>query len=217
MTFGRLARALELLSLDEASRYESLRSGLRGPARWALYHPEFRLQLSSSEGGYIRQAYAICRAGDDLTRMQMTDLMTYLPEDILVKVDRASMAHSLECRAPFLDHELVEFLLRLPWEYRLLDGVGKRLAKEAMKDGFPGGFLKRGKMGFSVPLARWFKRDLKEFSEQKVLNGTLRQWRIFDLDQIRLLFNEHHSGVREHHVTLWNLTVLAQWFEEFLD
>ena len=215
--FGRMDRFLELLSLDEASRYESLRSGVSEPARWALYHPEFRKRLSGSEGGYIRQAYAICRAGDDLTRMQMTDLMTYLPEDILVKVDRASMAHSLECRAPFLDHELVEFLLRLPPEYRLLGGVGKRLAKEAMKDGFPEGFLEREKMGFSVPLAQWFRRDLREFAEQKVLNGALRRWGMFDLDHVRRLFVEHHSGIREHHVTLWNLTVLAQWFEEFLD
>ena len=213
----RLDRILEILSPDEASRYESLRTGLRRPARWVLYHPEFRARLSGGDDGYIRRAYAVCRAKDDLTRMQMTDLMTLLSEDYMVKVDRASMAHSLECRAPFLDHELVEFLLRLPPEYRLLNGAGKRLAKEAMKDGFPEGFLEREKMGFSAPLVRWFNRDLKEFAEQKILHGVFKRWRIFDLDEVRRLFDEHRSGARENHATLWNLIVLAQWIEEFLD
>ncbi|MBI3812627.1 MAG: asparagine synthase (glutamine-hydrolyzing) [Nitrospirae bacterium] len=215
--FQRMDRVFELFSSDEATRYESLRTGLRGPVRQALYHPEFRARLSESRDGYIRHAYELCRANDDLTRMQMTDLMTYLPEDILVKVDRTSMTHALECRAPFLDHELIEFLLRLPPEHRLSHGIGKRLAKEAMKDGFPDGFLKREKMGFSIPLMRWFNRDLKEFAEQKVLHGVFKRRRIFDLEQVRRLFDEHRSGLRDHHATLWNLTVLAQWIEEFLD
>jgi asparagine synthase (glutamine-hydrolysing) len=213
----RLDRILEVLSPTEAERYEQLRTGLSRAARRALYHPEFRTRLTNGDDGYIRRAYSLCRAKDDLTRMQMTDLMTLIPEDYMVKVDRASMAHSLECRSPFLDHELVEFLLRLPPEYRLLKGVGKRLAKEAMKDGFPEGFLVRAKMGFSIPLVRWFNRDLRDFAEQKILHGVFKRWHLFDLDEVRRLFEEHRSGAREHHVTLWNLTILAQWIEEFLD
>ena len=142
-------------------------------------------------------------------------MTTYLPEDILFKVDIASMANSLECRSPFLDHRLIEFAASLPGHYKLsAAGRHKHILKEAFKDWLPAGFMDRPKKGFSVPLSRWLKEDLADMLRDTLVDKrTLAPW--FRQDVTERYVAEHLSGRGSHSTRLWPLLVLALWVERF--
>ena len=150
-----------------------------------------------------------------LNRYLYLDLSTYLPEDILFKVDIASMANSLECRSPFLDHKLIEFAAALPGHYKLsARGRHKHILKEAFRDWLPPGFMDRPKKGFSVPLARWLKEDLADMMHDSLVNKrTLAPW--FRQDVVARTVADHLSGRGSHSSRLWPLLVLALWVERF--
>ena len=147
-----------------------------------------------------------------LDRVQYADLKSYLPGDILTKVDRASMATSLEVRVPLLDHVFLEWAATLPVELRLRGREGKYLLKKAMEDRLPHDILYRQKMGFSVPLAGWFRGPLREITRQKLLENALKDVGLFDLRFIRRLLDEHSSGISDHSAAIWALLM----FESFL-
>jgi asparagine synthase (glutamine-hydrolysing) len=156
------------------------------------------------------------RPGDDvLNRYLYLDLTTYLPEDILFKVDITSMACSLECRSPFLDHKLIEFAATLPGSYKLsAAGRHKHILKEAFAAWLPPGFMDRPKKGFSVPLTRWLKEDLADMMRDTLVSRrTLARW--FRQDVIERYVDEHVSGRASHSTRLWPLFVLAMWVERF--
>ncbi len=144
-----------------------------------------------------------------LLQLQSIDFDTYLPGDILVKADRATMAYSLESRSPWLDYRLVEFAGRLPVEFKINRGIGKYIQRRAIGSYLPEEILTRRKMGFSVPLASWFRGSLKPLFEGRVLTSGMARY--IDLKQARRLWNEHQSGFHEHSRKLWNLLVLATW------
>ncbi|MCC7498369.1 MAG: asparagine synthase (glutamine-hydrolyzing) [Bryobacterales bacterium] len=154
------------------------------------------------------QAYAHLPA---LQQMQAVDYETYLPGDILVKVDRATMAHSLESRAPWLDHRIAELAGRLPASYKLKGGVGKYVFKAAMRPHLPTDLLGRTKMGFSVPLRQWFHGSLKPVFEAAVLRPEMERY--VSPREVKRIWAEHQAGFRNHQVTLWNLLMLARWDE----
>jgi asparagine synthase (glutamine-hydrolysing) len=139
-------------------------------------------------------------------------MKTYLPGDILTKVDRASMATSLEVRVPLLDHELLEWAATLPPDFRLRAREGKYLLKKAMEDRLPKEVLYREKMGFCIPLARWFRGPLRTVVRQRLLDGILADVDLFDMRFIERLLDEHCSGVSDHSAALWALLM----FESFL-
>jgi asparagine synthase (glutamine-hydrolysing) len=143
------------------------------------------------------------------------DQSTYLPEDILFKVDIASMANSLECRSPFLDHQLIEFACSLPGSYKLTGaGRHKHILKEAFKDWLPAGFMQREKKGFSVPLASWIRNDFGPILRERLLaQKTLAPW--FRQEAVERMVEEHLSGRASHSNRLWSLLVLAQWVDSF--
>jgi asparagine synthase (glutamine-hydrolysing) len=139
-------------------------------------------------------------------------MKTYLPGDILTKVDRASMAHSLEVRVPLLDHEFVEWVSGLPPDSKLRNGEGKYLFKKALKPYLGDDILYRKKMGFSIPLAAWLRGPLREAMKTAVLNPLLLDTGIFNENYLRQMVEEHQSSLRDHSTALWSVLM----FDAFL-
>src|ERR1035437_5827337 len=144
-----------------------------------------------------------------LEQMQSVDLETYLPGDILVKADRATMAHSLESRSPWLDFRLAELAGRLPSGFKLRGKTGKHIFKEAVRPYIPEATIRRPKWGFGVPLAEWLRTSLKPTSEPPVLGEPMDRY--FSLGEVRRIWGEHQSGLHNHDRKLWSLLMLACW------
>ncbi len=140
-----------------------------------------------------------------LSLIQYLDMKTYLPGDILTKVDRASMAHSLEVRVPILDHKFVEWVSGLPPQVKLNGREGKYLLKKALEPVLPNDILYRPKMGFGVPISAWFRGPLRERVRSQLVEGSLAKSGLFEPAVVRRLVDEHQSGRREHSPTLWSL------------
>jgi asparagine synthase (glutamine-hydrolysing) len=148
-----------------------------------------------------------------LQRLLHVNFLTYLPDDLHVKMDRMSMAHGLETRSPMLDTGLVEYAAGLPPEFKVGGGHLKRVLREAFKDLLPPAILARKKHGFAVPLGRWFRSELRAPFEDLVLAPGARARRFIDQTAAQRLWKEHHEGVREHGQRLWLLFNLALWTE----
>lgn len=155
------------------------------------------------------------KGADHLTRMLYTDIKTYLPGDILVKVDRMSMAHSLEVRAPLLDFRVVEFAASLPGTLKILGNNKKKLLKDAFEPYLPSRIVHRRKHGFTVPLDEWFRRDLVAFGEKYLLNSpSLADF--FNMGRIRGIWEEHQERKVNHGTLLWSLLSFSLWQQEYL-
>lgn len=144
-----------------------------------------------------------------LSQLQAVDWRTYLPGDILVKVDRATMAYSLESRAPWLDHRLAELAATLPTSLKVRGHTGKVLFKEVASRYVPPVLIQRRKMGFAVPLASWFRTSLKSTFEATVLQAAMGEY--LDLNEVGRIWSKHQAGVRDYSATLWNMLMLACW------
>jgi len=153
---------------------------------------------------------------DPLSRIQYIDIKTYLVGDILTKVDRASMANSLEVRVPLLDHELIEWAAGLPRDCKLRGGEGKYAFKKAVARLVPPQVVYRPKMGFAVPLARWFREELRETVRTRLLGGTLGITGTFEMDVVARLVGQHQAGVRDHSAVLWSLLIYESFCREVL-
>jgi asparagine synthase (glutamine-hydrolysing) len=153
---------------------------------------------------------------DRLSVIQYIDIKTYLVGDILTKVDRASMANSLEVRVPLLDHEFIEWAAGLPPGLKLKGGEGKQILKKAVARLVPRDVVYRPKMGFAVPLARWFRTDLREHLRTRLLNGSLPDTAMFDMGVIKSLITQHQSGMSDHSAALWSLLVYESFNREVL-
>lgn len=210
---SRLRRLGERLRMQPGRRFASIRRVLDGDARERLYGQELLEAADGAGERYLSDHYeAAC--GEGLWRYQHTDITTYLAEDLLVKVDRMTMAHSVEGRSPLLDHELVELCARIPERFQRDGRGGKALLRGAMGPMFPEGFFDRRKMGFSVPLARWLRNELREECYRKLSAGRLARTGWIRPDAARSLLDEHCAGVRDWSAEIWNLLVLSEWMEE---
>ena len=205
-TFQALAR-------DSVEAYFHSMSLLRDDDRRTLYSSRFRADLAGYNAVEVFRRHAR-RANheDPLALIQYLDLKTYLVGDINTKVDRASMAHSLEVREPLMDHPLVEWLATLPSSLKLRGSEGKWFLKKAMEPMLPNDVLYRQKMGFSVPLAEWFRGPLKQRVRDAVLGARLADCGLFNHDTLTRLVDQHQSGRRDHSAPLWSLVM----FEAFL-
>ncbi|MCK6369910.1 MAG: amidotransferase 1, exosortase A system-associated [Gammaproteobacteria bacterium] len=153
---------------------------------------------------------------DRLSQIQYIDIKTYLVGDILTKVDRASMANSLEVRVPMLDHEFVEWAATLPSQLKMHAGEGKYVLKKAVAERVPREVIYRPKMGFSVPIARWFREELRETLRTRLLGGSLPDTGVFAMDAIATLVSQHQSGLRDHSPVLWSLLIYESFNREVL-
>jgi asparagine synthase (glutamine-hydrolysing) len=145
------------------------------------------------------------------------DMATYLSDDIMVKVDRMSMANSLEARAPLLDHQLIEFVARIPYQFKLRDGTGKYLLKQVAADLLPAGVLQKRKQGFAIPIAKWLRNDLKELMSDTLSDRSFRERGVFNEGGVRRCVEEHLAGTRDHSEPLWLLLTYEMWARRFLD
>ena len=167
----------------------------------------------------LARACAAASRRDRVTQAMVGDILTYLPGDLLAKVDMASMAHSLECRGPFLDHRVVELAAAMPLDRKLRfrPGRSKVILKRAFADLLPKPIRTRRKMGFGVPVGRWFQQELKQELRDILLDQSSLERGLFRPDAIHNLITEHLEGRREHGHQLWSLVMLELWFRNHLD
>jgi asparagine synthase (glutamine-hydrolysing) len=209
----RAKTTLQGMARDSVEAYCHSVSVIREPMRSRLYSPAFRAELAGYSALEVFKDHASRADTDDpLALIQYLDLHTYLVGDINTKVDRASMAHSLEVREPLMDHELVEWAATLPSAYKLQGSNGKAFFKKALEPHLPHDVLYRPKMGFSVPLARWFRGPLKDRVRSALLEGALAQSGYLNPTVVRELLDQHQAGSHDHSIPLWSLTM----FDAFL-
>jgi asparagine synthase (glutamine-hydrolysing) len=211
----RVFRAKTLLANaadDLAGAYFTSMTAFRDGGLEAVLSEEARRALVGySPRETFRALFQTVREQPPLAQMQWVDTQTYLPGDILVKADRATMAYSLESRSPWLDYRLAELAFRLPPEFKLRGRTGKYIFKRALTDYIPRRILERTKMGFSVPLAHWFRTSLKPVFQSLAMAQEMEQF--LSLGEVRRLWQEHQSRLHNHDRKLWSLLMLAAWHQ----
>jgi asparagine synthase (glutamine-hydrolysing) len=226
----RLERLFEHINEPPETRYLGWMTTFDEAARMALYSAEqldlLALRASTLPGKfeadpalYLSSALVTASRRDQVTRAMVADLLTYLPGDLLVKVDLASMAHSLECRGPFLDHRVVELAAAMPLDRKiqLRSGRSKVVLKRAFADLLPPAIKTRPKMGFGVPISRWFRDELKDEVRDVLLDPVCLDRGLFRPAAVEKLVYEHIDRKREHSYRLWALLMLELWFRRHLD
>jgi asparagine synthase (glutamine-hydrolysing) len=209
---------LRNIALDPAARYVDTMTMFNQQQKNALLGDRAPLWLESYDAtaSFIRLFNAPAST-DTIDRLMYLDSKTYLPGDIMAKVDRMSMAHSIETRAPFLDHELIEFVQRIPAALKLKGDETKYILKQAVTGLVPEVIIRRQKKGFGVPLRAWFKRELKEMLHDTLTDQRTRERGLLNQRAIRHLINEHQIGRRDHARELWSLLTLELWHRAFVD
>jgi asparagine synthase (glutamine-hydrolysing) len=202
----RAKSTFESLARDALSGYFHSVSIISDEQRFALYSEDFKRSLDGYHAVDVMRGHA-ARAPrkDALSLIQYVDMHTYLPGDILVKVDRAAMAHSLEVRVPILDYTFVDWVSNLSADLKLRNSEGKYIFKKSLENYLPNDILYRSKMGFAVPLAAWFRGPLRQRVRESLSGGTIAASGLFDVKRVRQLIDQHQSGVRDHSSALWAL------------
>jgi len=214
----RLGRFSEALSFGPQRRYLEWVSMFNEARRGELYSDELIGQLPDHDPfEFLADAFRQVNRRDPVTAASLVDLVTYLPCDLLTKVDIASMANGLECRTPMLDHRLVEFAAALPVRYKLQRGRGKRILQVAFPELLPESVTRRPKMGFGVPLAQWFRGELREYAHDVLLDERARSRGYFREGAVERLLAEHDAGAFDHGYRLWGLLVFELWHRTWLD
>jgi asparagine synthase (glutamine-hydrolysing) len=182
-----------------------------------LYRSQLAFSLKDFSSSEILDRHFRSNHNPDVTtRVQYVDIMTYLPEDILVKVDRMSMAHSLEVRSPILDHKLMEFVGTLPSSLKLNGRESKYIFKKMNEHRLPRHILHRGKQGFSVPLADWLRGDLKGFADDTLFSTSSNLSDYFNMAYVKDLWNRHQGGRQDYSAPLWALMMFGLWHQRFM-
>ena len=209
----RAKTTFEGLARSSVEAYFNTISILRDPMREALFSNRFKTELAGYNAQEVFNRHAAKAGTDDpLALIQYLDYKTYLVGDINTKVDRASMAHSLEVREPLMDHELIDWLATLPTSQKIKGVEGKYIFKKAMEPYLPNDVLYRPKMGFSVPLARWFRGPLKQRVRDALLGPRLAATGWFNQSYLEHLVEAHNAGTRDYSASIWTLLM----FEAFL-
>ena len=207
-------------SLDRTNRYIDSISHFGNLKKREIYAADFSRKLNGESGkaaAIYEQIAASVASENQVERLLYLDSKTYLPSDILTKVDRMTMANSLEARVPLLDHELIEFVQTIPAEMKLKGIETKYIFKKSLEDSVPREILYREKQGFGVPINEWINRQLKERMHSDLLEKKTLERGYFDEKYIRVLLDEHHKNRRDHSHNLWILWMLELWHRQFVD
>ncbi len=201
------------LSRTSLEGYFNSISYFRPDEKRRLFTPEFQKSLKGYDTIEVfREHYDRADTDDLLSRIQYLDIKTYLTDDILAKVDRASMAVSLEVRAPLLDHQLMEKAARIPSALKLKAGSGKYIFKKAMASALPDNILHRRKQGFAIPLGQWFRQELRQMTEKTLFDSNDG---ILDPVFLKKIWNQHQSGRYDRSAHLWSVLMFRKWKEAF--
>jgi asparagine synthase (glutamine-hydrolysing) len=215
---SRAQRFLESNAAEPAARYARWMMHFDAGLKRELCTPAFAAAAGEPDSaGLLLDQFDASDAESLLDRVLDLDVNNYLPDDLLVKVDVATMSVGLEARAPFIDHHVMEFAASLPPELKLRGATGKYLLKRAVRDLLPPRILERRKMGFGVPIEHWFRHELREMAEDVLLGPTAAGRGYVEPAVVRRLIDEHVSGVRSWHYQLWNLLILELWLRAFID
>lgn len=213
----RAKTTFEALARDTVDGYFHGVSIMPDRVRNRLFSSGFRKDLQGYQAIEVMRGHAARSPTDDpLSMIQYLDLKTYLPGDILTKVDRASMAHALEVRVPLLDHQFVEWVSGLPPSLKLHGGEGKYILKKSLESTLTGDILYRDKMGFSIPLANWFRGPLRQSVNDALLGPLLRDTEIFNMDFVKEMLTQHQFGRRDYSAALWALLMFASFLRNVL-
>ena len=214
----KLTRLAAVMAKEPAGRHARWPRSFAPEDRWELYTEEYRTTLVGSDPeAFFVDVFARTDAQNCTDAALNADVNLYLANDLLVKMDRATMAHALEARSPFLDHKLMEFVARLPTEFKLQGVQKKRLLKAMLRGQLPDVVLDRPKMGFSVPLAHWFRHELHDMAHDLLLSDRSLNRGYFNTTVIPQMLNQHCRGHEDHSDHLWNLLVLELWHRTFID
>ena len=210
----RAKSTFQALSRSTVDAYFHSVSIIRDDQRAQLLSPEVRRDLQGYQAAQVMRDHARrAPRTDALSLVQYLDIKTYLPGDILVKVDRASMAHSLEVRVPMLDYTLIDWAFSLPADVKLRGAEGKYILKKSLEPYLPNDVLYRKKMGFAVPVARWFRGPLRAKVRSTLLSGPVAESGLFQSDQLTQLIGQHESGARDNSAALWTLLMFGASFK----
>jgi len=216
--FRDAKRFLKVAKLAKTERYFRWMSGFDRNTKLDMYTDEFsRAVAGQNSSKYMDQWFAKANGSGVLDAALLNDLMTYLPNDLLVKVDIATMANSLEARSPFLDHKLIEFAASLPENLKMRGFRTKSLLKKVASRLVPKEVIYRRKMGFGVPVGKWFRNEMKGFVKDVLLAERSLKRGIVRPEIIQTYVSEHTAGERDHAFQVWSLLMLDLWFREFID
>jgi asparagine synthase (glutamine-hydrolysing) len=216
--FRDVKRFLQAASMPKTERYFRWMSTFNRDAKRDLYTREFTETVAEQNpSAYMDRWFAKANGSGILDATLLNDLMTYLPNDLLVKVDIASMANSLEARSPFLDHKVIEFAASLPEQMKMRRFETKSLLKKVAARLVPAEVIYRRKMGFGVPVGKWFRGEMKDFVRGVLLSEKALERGIVKREMFGRYVNEHTSGARDHAFQIWTLLMLELWFQKFID
>jgi len=216
--FARFQRFLKAASLSRSERYFQWLSTFPLPAKQELYSSELSdLTKNNVAMSYLDRYIGHKNGSGIIDKTLLTDIMNYLPNDLLVKVDIASMANSLEARSPFLDHKLIEFAATLPESIKQKGGETKTLLKKIAARLVPREVVYRQKMGFAVPLRYWLSNEMHEFTGETLLSEKAKGRGLFNAAVVERLLKEQREDSADNSWKIWTLLMLELWFREFID
>lgn len=214
----RLKRFLDALGETPQRRYLRWISIFDAQRRRDLFSDDLQNELADHDAAsFIESVYETCPSRDFVTQTTCADVLSYLPCDIMTKVDTASMAFGLEARSPFLDHRVCELAARMPLELKLNGKQGKQILIDTFADLLPASIQSRPKMGFGVPLDHWFRNELKPLLYDVLLSNAALDRGFFNPQAIRNLVDEHLSSKWDHSYRLWNLLTFEVWHRTYID
>jgi asparagine synthase (glutamine-hydrolysing) len=215
---GRVKRFLHAASLPKVERYLKWVSAFDQDAKRELYSENLSRETAGFYAGDLLETWFARSNGNGIVDAALlTDIMTYLPNDLLVKVDIATMAVSLEARSPFLDHHVIEFAASLPENLKLRGLTTKYLLKRVLRKLLPVENLERSKMGFGVPIGYWFRGEMQPFLREVLLSEKALRRGLFKPQTVNQLVDLHVRGERDYSQQLWALLMLELWFQQFID
>jgi asparagine synthase (glutamine-hydrolysing) len=217
-TLNRLADFMEMLSSHQGRNYAEQIKIFNQKEKDGVFSEDFSRQVKGTDPlDYLIKKYEEGDTDDLLEKLLYLDMTTYLPEDLLVKMDIATMANSLEARVPFLDHKFMELVAGIPSHLKLKGTKSKFILKTAFKDFLPDAVYKRRKMGFGVPVSRWFRNELKDYVYGVLLDSRTLNRGYLRREGIERLLNDHTTLRYDHSSKIWALLFLEIWFRVFID
>jgi len=215
--FRYVSRLISGLSETPARRNVDWFCFFTNDAKQNLYSDKMKSEIKSDAYCYLQNIFETAKADNIMDRTYYTDVNAYLPEDLLVKMDIASMANSLEARSPFLDQKVMEFSASLPSSWKLRGFNTKYILKKTFKGFLPEKIINRGKMGFGIPVGKWFRTDWKDYFRATVLSEKACSRGYFKKAALERIYEEHVSGKRDHGYRMWALLMLELWHKAYID